>query len=141
MQRTVDPILGDVVLDGGLWVAQVEYGARSVSVYLMVDEGEDPARWITLARAAVQQLNAHVPAALEAVGVGLVELANDWREDDARPEFTAADLSAMFKLVALTVFEGGTTEFSFDDADVFAGHEVVVDLRPDGNFDNARIEG
>jgi hypothetical protein len=106
MQRVVDAILGDVTCDDGRWTALVHHDSRPVRVHLMVDHGEDPASWIGLARSVVQRLSVLVPAALSVAGAELLELANEWRESDASPLFTAHDLSSMFKLRALLVFSG-----------------------------------
>jgi len=141
MQRVADAILGDVMLERGGWSSRVQYGGRTVSVHLMVDKGADPDRWIELGREVVSRLDSLVPAALSTLGEELLDLANDWRESSSSPPFLAADLVSLFKLSGLLVFDGGTTEFCFDDADIFAGHSVVVDLRPDGRFGNARIAG
>ena len=56
--------------------------------------------------AEMQRLSVLVPAALSVAGAELLELANEWRESDASPLFTAHDLSSMFKLRALLVFSG-----------------------------------
>ena len=41
----------------------------------------------------------------------------------------------------VNVDQDGSVEFAFDDADIFAGHTILVQMDPDGEFEEAYIAG
>ena len=136
-----DPILGEITHDDDGYTARVMHDGRTVTVCLMVDKDEDPTPWIVCAGKVVSRIAEHAVAAREIAVIELVNLANEWRDDVETPLFTPETLRNTFHLNGMLVYHDGSTEFFFDDGDVFAGHAVVVDLNRDGTYDNARIEG
>lgn len=58
----------------------------------------------------------------------MLELANDWREDEDDPDFTVPLLEKRFTLNGLHIFDSGNFTLYFDDDDVFAGHDIGLDV-------------
>jgi hypothetical protein len=141
MKFVSDSALGQVRVDErGCLVGDVSYVGRQVKVHLMADDDQNPSNCITIASAVVRELDDCVKQGLTYVAAQLVELANDWREEDSEL-LTAACLEERFEFDSLLVYEDGVVEFFFSDGDVFAGHAVIANRAPDGKFSNARFEG
>lgn len=72
----------------------------------------------------------------------LLELAEEWRDEDDTPE--AWTLEAFMKAVTITSAsfdEEGAATIYYDDGEVFAGHVIMVAVSSDGAFEDASIAG
>lgn len=55
----------------------------------------------------------------------LLDLANDWRDEDTKP-ITANQFLKRMRLKSISIQEDGRFEFWHDDGDLFAGHSIQV---------------
>jgi hypothetical protein len=91
---------------------------------------------------AFKHLQDHEPELRQAVCSHLLELAEDWRDEDEMPE--PWTLEAFMKVVTITSAsfdEDGAATIYYDDGEVFAGHVIVVAVSSAGVFEDANIAG
>jgi hypothetical protein len=91
---------------------------------------------------AFKHLQDHEPELRQNICSHLLELAEDWREDDGNPE--PWTLEAFMKVVTITSAsfdEDGTATIYYDDGEVFSGHVIVVAVSSEGEFQDANIAG
>ena len=67
----------------------------------------------------------------------MLENACDWCEEELDRETFMKAITP----VSVNVDQHGSVEFAFDDADIFAGHTILVQMDPDGEFEGADISG
>lgn len=74
----------------------------------------------------------------------LVELANDWLQDDDEAEvdeITKDMFMDFMKLSSISVYPEGEFELFFFDGDMFGGHSIIVDGNSNGVLTSAHIAG
>ncbi|NPC92952.1 DUF2262 domain-containing protein [Bacillus sp. WMMC1349] len=74
----------------------------------------------------------------------LVELANDWLQDNDEAEFDAITKELFIELMefnSISVYSDGDFEVFFDDGDMFWGHSIIVSGHRNGIFESAEIAG
>ncbi|MBA4537302.1 DUF2262 domain-containing protein [Bacillus aquiflavi] len=74
----------------------------------------------------------------------LVELANDWLQDDEEAEFdeiTKEIFIESMKLSTICVYPEGDFEVYYSDGDMFYGHSIIVCGNINGEFEAAEIAG
>ncbi len=74
----------------------------------------------------------------------LVELANDWLEDDNEAdidEITKEMFIRLLKLDSISVYSDGEFEMFFSDGDMFWGHSIIVSGNINGELSSAEIAG
>lgn len=74
----------------------------------------------------------------------LVELANDWLQDNEEAELdeiTKEMFIDFMKLDSIFVYPKGDFEIFFFDGDMFWGHSIIVNGNINGNFTSANIAG
>ncbi|PEY37733.1 hypothetical protein CN354_11950 [Bacillus cereus] len=74
----------------------------------------------------------------------LVELANEWLQDDDETEIdeiTQEMFIDFMKLESVSVYPNGDFTIYFSDGDMFWGHCIVVDGNINGTFNSANIAG
>ena len=91
---------------------------------------------------AFKHLQDHELELRQNVCTHLLELAEDWRDEDDTPK--AWTLEAFMKAVTITSAsfdEDGAATIYYDDGEVFAGHVIVVAVSSAGEFQDANIAG
>lgn len=116
-------------------------GSRWVNVIVMIEDpaGTPASRAAFLAGTVNNHLNwirEHYEAIRTHLATCMLELANDWREDEDDPELTVPLLEKRFSLNGLHIFDSGDFTLYFDDDDVFAGHDVGLDVSADYEMDD-----
>ena len=111
----------------------VPIGSEHVEVTVMIEDPEStPAsREAFLAGMMNNHLNwirENEAAIRTHLATRMLELANDWRGDEDDPEFTVPLLEKRFSLYGMNVFDSGDFTLYFNDDDVFAGHDVGLDV-------------
>ena len=75
----------------------------------------------------------------------LIELANDWLEDDDSEDKPDEITKEMFmdrmELDDICVNSDGSITLYYDDGDMFWGHAIEVDVEADGTYSDANIAG
>ncbi|ATH91875.1 membrane protein [Bacillus glycinifermentans] len=74
----------------------------------------------------------------------LVELANEWLQDNDEAEFeeiTKKMFIELMELSSISVYPDGDFEVFFDDGDMFWGHSIIVSGHRNGTFESAEIAG
>lgn len=74
----------------------------------------------------------------------LVELANDWLQDNDEAEIdeiTKEMFINFMTLDSISVYPEGDFEIFFFDGDMFWGHCIIVDGNINGDFNSAQIAG
>jgi hypothetical protein len=77
----------------------------------------------------------------------LLELAEDWRDQDETPEpqtsgpWTPEEFMKTVTITSASFDENGAATIYYDDGGVFAGHVIVVAVSSDGAFEAAGIAG
>jgi hypothetical protein len=96
---------------------------------------------------AFKHLQDHEPELRQAVCSHLLELAEDWRDEDETPGSPTSGpwtLETFMKAVTITSAsfdEDGAATIYYDDGEVFAGHVIAVAVSSDGEFQDANIAG
>jgi hypothetical protein len=91
---------------------------------------------------AFQHLQDHELELRGSVCSHLLELAEDWREDDGKPEpWTLEAFMDAVTITSASFDEDGAATIYYDDGEVFAGHVIVVAVSSDGAFQDANIAG
>lgn len=111
----------------------VPVAGNSVGVTVMIEDPESTAasREAFLSGTVNNHLNwiqEQYKAILTHLATCMLELANDWREDEDDPDFTVPLLEKRFTLNGLHIFDSGNFTLYFDDDDVFAGHDIGLDV-------------
>ena len=72
----------------------------------------------------------------------LTELANDWNDDEETDEtISKEEFANRIRISSINIHSDGSSEFTFNDDDMFFGHWVVVYIDEQGNFKRADMEG
>lgn len=74
----------------------------------------------------------------------LVDLANDWLQDNEEAEITEITKELFVGLMSIdsiSVYDDGEFEIFFSDGDMFWGHSIIVNGDINGNFTSAEIAG
>ncbi|MDA1475176.1 DUF2262 domain-containing protein [Bacillus changyiensis] len=74
----------------------------------------------------------------------LVELANDWLQDNDETEIDEITKELFIELMefsSISVYSDGDFEVFFDDGDMFWGHSIIVSGHRNGTFESAEIAG
>jgi hypothetical protein len=91
---------------------------------------------------AFKHLQNHEPELRQEVCSHLLEMAEDWRDEDDTPEpWTLETLVETVTIVSASFNEDGTAIIYYNDGDVFAGHVIMVGVSSDGKFEDASIAG
>ena len=69
----------------------------------------------------------------------LLELANEWREDDT--EITKEQFIQRIGVPSLYINEDGYVEVRFDSDEMFTDHGILVEIDENGEMNSATIEG
>lgn len=119
---------------------EVDYLGEKGFVYLDVEEGE------TKADVQLNKLNQIFSDLAnwdknikEYVSEELLELANEWREDDM--EITKEQFIHRIGWPSIHIYEDGTVEVRFDSDEMFTDHEIVLTIDEHGEMKGATIEG
>jgi hypothetical protein len=96
---------------------------------------------------AFKHLQDHEPELRQEVCSHLLEMAEDWRDEDETPGSQTLGpwtLEKFMKAVTITSAsfdEDGAATIYYDDGEVFAGHVIAVAVSSDGAFQDANIAG
>ncbi len=72
----------------------------------------------------------------------LTELANDWNEDEGTNEtLSEEEFANRIGISSINIHSDGSSEFTFNDDDMFFGHWVVVYIDEQGRLKRADMEG
>jgi hypothetical protein len=91
---------------------------------------------------AFKHLQNHEPELRQNVCSHLLELAEDWRDEDDTPEaWTLETFMNAVTITSASFDEDGSATIYYDDGEVFAGHVIVVAVSSEGEFEDANIAG
>jgi hypothetical protein len=91
---------------------------------------------------AFKHLQNHEPELRREVCSHLLEMAEDWRNQDETPEpWTRETFMDAVTITSASFDEDGAATVYYDDGEVFAGHVIVVAVSSDGKFQDANIAG
>ncbi|HEX8876749.1 MAG TPA: DUF2262 domain-containing protein [Phycisphaerales bacterium] len=137
------PGIGRVTLDRriDMWTGRAKWAGGKVEVVL----GGDPKAYSTKTFELIQSVAA-TAATWDArlkrhAAKHLVKLKNEaWREDGVKP-ITSKLFAQRLKLQNWLTRADRSMEFSFDDGDLFFGHEIVVSVDPKGRLGEPELHG
>jgi hypothetical protein len=114
------------------------YGGRQISVCLIPEKTRLP-QCLALARAIVSEITQIDERAKNAATDGMLYLYNEnWREygefdqedgeyvEVSNPELTEEEFKSRLTLTNVSVYGDSSVSFSYDNDDLFAGHEIVL---------------
>jgi hypothetical protein len=113
------------------------YGGRQISVCLISEKTRLP-QCLALARAIVSEITQIDERAKNAATDGMLYLYNEnWREygeidedgeyeEVSNPELTEEEFKSRLTLTNVSVYGDSSVSFSYDNDDLFAGHEIVL---------------
>ena len=121
------------------WYAgEIDYLGEPCEAYLQVEDGTTDAAFQLSRLCELCGDLAAVDRRVRAYAADeMLEDACEWCEDD----LDRATFMKAISPVSVSVSEDGSVEFAFDDADIFAGHTILVDMEPDGKLVEAYIAG
>jgi hypothetical protein len=96
---------------------------------------------------AFKHLQNHEPELRATVCSHLLELAEEWRDEDDTPgpqtsqPWTLETFKQAISITSASFDEDGSAIIYYDDGEVFAGHVIVVGVSSDGEFQDASIAG
>lgn len=149
-----DEVLGLLTLDKsqGEFHGEVVYGDSSVEIYAIV-EWDDKSTWkkpLGVARGFVTNIQENDEKTRKFIGEDFFA-SEDFREDieyyskeiGVEPIDSADKLIDFLKgnLKYIYVYPDGDYTIAYDDGDLFGGHEIMVSVNADGEFDNVDIVG
>jgi hypothetical protein len=137
------PGIGRVVLDrrSDFWTGRTKWVRSKVLVNLRGDpknyqKAQLRATGSVIAKAGSWDTRLKRQAAKE-----LLSLKNkSWRRD-AEIAVSSKDFQQRLTLECWTMFADGSMEFSFDDGDLFFGHEIVISVDPKGRLGKPELHG
>lgn len=129
----LDDVLGTLHWDDNLnWYrGEVPLGDKTIDVSLTPDEDGDAAVARARARDIVTRLAHYKELAANYAVDGLLDLANDWNENDEDgddSEVTAEEFTSRMTLESITVEADGGVTFWHNDGDLFSGHSIQVSI-------------
>ncbi len=137
-------VLGTVMWsdDREVWEANISFAPdQTVSVSLNPLE-TDEAQTIAKGEHLVIWVKAHEPEVRAYAAAQLIDLAEEWREEDEEPDpITPETFAARVRLEGITTEADGNTTFWYNDDDIFARHVIVVTLNAERQFTDAQIMG
>lgn len=104
--------------------------------------GDDPDQMLPVGETLAAWTQAHEPEIRAYAATELIDLAEDWRDEDEEPTpLTLEAFADRITLQSLSVAPDGDTTFWYEDGDLFAGHVIVVSLNTNHEFTDAQIMG
>ena len=137
-----DETFGTVQYDKrfGWWSAQTDL-TPNLEIVLMLELGAAEHVPESILN-AFKHLRNHEPELRQTVCAHLLELAEDWRDEDENPEaWTLETFMKAVTMVSASFDEDGSATVYYDDGEVFAGHVIMVAVSSDGEFRDASIAG
>jgi hypothetical protein len=113
------------------------YGGRQISVCVISEKARLP-QCLALARAIVSEITQIDERAKNAATDGMLYLYNEnWREygeidedgeyeEVSNPELTEEEFRSRLTLTNVSVYGDSSVSLSYDNDDLFAGHEIVL---------------
>lgn len=118
----------------------MDYLGEKSFVYLDVEEGETKADvQLNKLNQIFRNLANWDKNIKEYISEELLELANEWREDDM--EITKEQFIHRIGWPSIHIYEDGTVEVRFDSDEMFTDHEIVLTINEHGEMKGATIEG
>lgn len=139
MKRS-DPQLGDLTFDSdiGWWEGRVTLPSGSSFVLYVHTPTEKDQSITEAARAAFEKMNRSEQAAREFAAAELLSVHNgEWSEGK---EILAGEFTRRLVPATIQVWPDGDAEISFEDDNLFWGHEIGVRYRG-GRFTEAVVQG
>lgn len=143
----MDNEIGHFALDRDYdwYEGEIDWLGENCQVMLELDaEGADTAdKAMDALRRLVEDLASWDERIRRFAAKELVELANDWREeeDEEVADITPEEFAKRIEISEISVDADGDMEITFNDDDMFWGHYIVVYANISGGLERAQIEG
>lgn len=127
--------------------ATTNLGGFEVTVYLETDEDNEETANNALAKfkSIASEFEIFDKKTKEASADFLLELANDWLEDDDREDKPEEITKEMFidaiNISEISIAPDGSMTLYYNDGDMFWGHVITMDIETDGSCSDAYIQG
>ena len=127
--------------------ATANLGGFEVTVYLETDEDNEETANNALAKfkSIASEFEIFDKKNKEASADFLLELANDWLEDDDREDKPEEITKEMFidaiNISEISIAPAGSMTLYYSDGDMFWGHVITMDIETDGSCSDAYIQG
>lgn len=127
--------------------ATTNLGGFEVTVYLETDEDNEETANNALAKFKLiaSEFEIFDKKNKEASADFLLELANDWLEDDDREDKPEEITKEMFidaiNISEISIAPDGSMTLYYSDGDMFWGHVITMDIETDGSCSDAYIQG
>ncbi|WP_044976493.1 DUF2262 domain-containing protein [Ruminococcus sp. HUN007] len=121
--------LGDMVLDKELmwYCTKKDWRRKPIDISLKIhDENEDVSAGLAILEQFWKKKSAWDKKLRSFAANQLLELANDWLDDDDAEEWTEESFAKALENSALTMNTDGRFEMWYNDGDIFLGHSIVV---------------
>ena len=137
------PGIGRVVLDRRFdtWTGRTKWAGSKVQVHLRGDPNEYSATKLRSIRGVVAKTGTWDARLKRHAVKEFLSLKNkSWRGDGEKPVSSKA-FQTRLTLECWTTFADGSMEFSFDDGDLFLGHEIVIPVDTKGRLGKPQMHG
>lgn len=140
-----DPVLGELTYDHEFewWDGQTDLGGHPAELRVQAERDcpSDPAARRTLG-AALTRLRETEGRVRAAVATRLLDLAEDWRDDEDDPEpLTVAGVMARIVPTSVELSPDGGATLYYADGELFAGHIILAGVDASGHVTSAGIAG
>ncbi len=142
MDNVQDAVFGELEWDDTYdwWRSELEIApGHSVEVSIF---GRDLDAVLDNRRAMFVRIRDAEPALRAAIAQKMLELAEDWRDEDEQPEpITLESFARRIKLTSILMHTDDNTELFYSDDEIFLGHVVLANLGSDAQLEDATIAG
>jgi len=137
-----DDVLGTLKWDDNLnWFSgKFTDGRVTFEILLKPDEAGSLASALERARKVVRKKDEYVQLAKSLAAENLLDLANEWNEDDEH-RLTAEDFMSRITLESMVFAADGGISFYHNDGNIFWGHSVQLCIDKNDHYVHADIPG
>lgn len=138
-----DPLLGRLNWDDNsrCYEGRFDRQGQSLCLHVSADPASPAAVDLTRAKHIVTNLNRYVALAKKYAAIFLLDVKNESWLDEDDEEVSQDQFMAQMKLETVAVRHDGSVEFWHDCDDLFWGHGIMVQIRPDDTCSRADIVG
>jgi hypothetical protein len=137
------PGIGRVVLDRRIdfWTGRTKWTSTKILMYLRGDPNEYSEAKLRTIRGVAAKAGTWDARLKRHAVKDLLSLKNKSWRGDAEKTVSSKAFQQRLTLECWTTFADGSMEFSFDDGDLFLGHEIVIPVDTKGRLGKPQLHG
>ena len=142
MDNVQDAVFGKLEWDDAYdwWLCELEIApGHSIEVSIF---GRDLDAVLDTRRALFVRIRDTEPALRAAIAQKMLDLAEDWRDQEEQPEpITLESFAERIRLTSVLMHTDDNTELYYNDDEIFLGHVVLANLGSDAQLEDVTIAG